>query len=189
MERNPNFRGPEPEPSTRSSSSSTATRTRSSGRCSSGEVDFVAEVQPTDSRGSAEQSDIPTAALAVARRSRELAFNLCSAQTARTRSQPGRPGPDRAAGDRLRDRPRAAQRDRDPAAPRSWPTGCCRVLQVVLRGAGAGLPVRRRSGEPDARRRGLGVGTTMASARRTARRSAFDLYVRSESPYTSRRRS
>ena len=63
--------------STRSSSSSTATRTPSSGRCSSARSTWSPEVQPPASSGSASEPNIETVQGAVARRSPQLAFNLC----------------------------------------------------------------------------------------------------------------
>ena len=88
----------------------------------------------------------------------QLSFNLCPERLCPGRPvQPGRPGPDRAPGDRLRSRPQQAERDRDPRhlVRRQWDPAV--LLQVVLRDAGADVSVRPRPSEPDARRRGLGA--------------------------------
>ena len=71
--------------------------------------------------------------------------------------QPGGAGPDDPPGDRLRDRPRADQRDRHPGHGVRRPRPAAVVLQGLLRGARAGLPLRPGDGEPDPRRGGLGA--------------------------------
>ena len=81
--------------------------------------------------------------------------------------QPRDPGPDDPAGDRLQHRPRAKQRDREPRNLVRRPRSPAVVLQGLLRGPGAGLPVRPRAGEPAARRRRLGAERRTGSARRT----------------------
>ena len=87
----------------------------------------------------------------------QLAFNLCSdRELPRGEVQPGGPGQDRAPGDRLLARPRADQRDLDPGHLLRRPRHAAVVLQVVLRGPGAGLPLRPRARQPVARRCGLG---------------------------------
>ena len=55
-------------------------------------------------------------------------------------------------------RPRANQRDRRPRHLVRRERDPARVLRVVLRGAGADLPLRPGSRQPDPRRRGLGHG-------------------------------
>ena len=69
--------------------------------------------------------------------------------------QPRRPGHDGAPGDRLRDRPRADQRDREPGTPRSSPTASC-----------------PRSTSPSTRCRSRTTRTTPSSRTRSSTRPA-----------------
>ena len=101
----------------------------------------------------------------------ELAFNLCSEQNCPDAEfNPAVQDRDRAPGDRLRDRPRAHQRDLRRWAPRSSATASCRrSTSRSTRCPEQDYPARRRAGEPDARRRRLGRTTATSRARRTAR--------------------
>ena len=168
--------------STRSSSSSTAPRTRSSARCSWARSTSSPRSSRRPSSGSASEEGIETVQRAHVRVHRARLQPLLGGELPGRQVQPRGPGPDGPPGDRLRDRPRADQRDRQPGHLVRRPRDPAVVLQDVLRGPRAGLPVRPRAGEPDPRRRRLGARTTTGSARRTARWLSFDLYVRSESP-------
>ncbi len=122
-----------------------------------GEVDFIPEVQPAtfDRLGEAGGDRGRERAHLLVHRAR-LQPLLRGGLPGRA-VQPRDSGSDDAPGDRLFDRSRAKQRDRQPRDLVRRPRSAAVVLQGLLRGPGAGLPVRPRAGEPDPRRRGLGA--------------------------------
>ena len=160
-------------------------------------------------RASTASATTPTSTPAAAPRPSytELAFNLCSETGLPGRQvQPGRAGPDRAPGDRLRDRPRDSCKRSPPAAPRSSPTGSCRPSTSPSTSSRSRTtrttPTRRtrcsttragsRATTASARRTASGSSSTSTSARsrrsrsRTAKLIAEMAAGRSASSSTSR---
>ena len=151
---------------------------------------MVVEVQPTNFERLGEEPNIETVASADARLHRARLQPLPGELLPGRRVQPGGPGPRRAPGDRLRDRPRADQRDRRPRHLVRRPRDPARVLQVVLRAS----PSRTTRcdpdmAQPDARRRRLGDGRRRGAREgRRAASSSTSTCARSRRT-TSRRRS
>ena len=157
MEREPGVARRRRPRSRRSSSSATAARTRPSARSTLGEVDFLPEVEPATFERLGSQEGIETVNAPTYSFS-ELAFNLCSEEDCpEAVFNPAIQDKTIRQATAYCDRPRAEQRDREPGDVVRRPRPAAVVLQGVLRGPGAGLPLRPGAGEPDPRRRGLGA--------------------------------
>ena len=191
MERNPNFRGPEPavrrgpvhqvrQPG-RGRARAAAGRdrhrsSRSRPRPSSG----LGERAQHRHRAQLDRRPTPSSRSTSARRS------ICPDAEFNPAVQDLR----RAPGDRLRDRPRADQRDRHPRDLVRRRTGSCPTFyKSFYETPEQDYPLRPRQREPDPRRRRLGAERRRGPRRRTARSSRSTSTCARSRRTTSRRRS
>ena len=121
----------------------------------------------------------------------QLAFNSCPKEICPdAQVQPGRAGPRRSPGHRLRGRPRADQRDRRPRTRRSSATASCRrSTRRSTSSRPQDYPLRPRQGEADPRRRRLAGRTVTAPGPRATRSSRSTSTFARSRPTTSRRPS
>ena len=122
-----------------------------------GEIDFIPEVEPATFERLGQPGGDRDHQLAHLRVHRARLQPVLGGGLSGREVQPRRPGQDDPPGGRLRHRPRADQRDRHAGHGLRRPRHAALVLQGLLRGPRAGLPVRPGDGEPDPRRRGLGA--------------------------------
>ena len=134
MERNPNFRGPEPA-FDQVQYIKYGTQDAVERALQLGEIDMVVEVQADELRAARRRAQHRDGEEPDPRVHRARVQPVPARQVPGRRIQPRGPGPRRAPGDRVRDRPRADQHHRGPRDLVSSPRDPARVLQVVLRAA------------------------------------------------------
>ena len=184
MERNPNWRGGARrlrqgpvhqvrQPGRRRAGAATSARSTSSARSSPSSFEQLGE---QDEHRDEAQRHSPSFT--------QLAFNLCSKQHCPdAKFNPAVQDRDGPPGDRLRGRPQASERDRDPRTPRSSATGSCPRTTRPSTRRPSRTTLRPRQGEPDARRRRLDARARRRPRRRTARRSRSTCSCARSRPY------